>query len=212
MKGIFLVILLLPLCAFNSGEKFLSKIDLYQKDSYFKDKVFAEHDWKSFYKLKEVTTVIDIDRYDLHLMNAAIFFATNQLRETKGFKVLKFSSGLRDAAMIHSWQMVEKNFFNHFNSYNAALRSPDKRIKICGIEPNACAENIDMNFIGVDSNSTYLSIAQKIVEDLYESPPHRKNMLSKGYAYLGCGAMLEPKDKNGVHYIKATQDFSAVSN
>src|SRR3954467_5614133 len=100
----------------DSGEKYLADIPSYQKDSYFKQKVYEEHDWKSFYQLKEANEVVDPNDYDFHLLNAAIFFSTNKRREEKKLKPLKFSAGLRDAAVIHSYQMVAKNLVNHMNN------------------------------------------------------------------------------------------------
>ena len=210
MKRILVLILLIPLLALNSGDRFLNKIALYQKDSYFKQKVYADHDWKSFCKLPEAQAIVDPSNYDLHLLNAAVFFATDKMRESKHAKPLQFSSQLRNAAVVHTDQMVEKNFFDHFNRSTPALRSPEQRIGLFGISASTTlAENVDYTFIEVSSNITYIQLAEKIVEDFYNSPPHRKNMLGKEFTYLGCAAIFEPHDKNGARYVKATQDFSA---
>jgi uncharacterized protein YkwD len=208
VKKNLLIILLLPLLAFDSGEKYLEKIPAYQKDSYFKTKVYAEHDWKSFFKMPEPNKIIEPDNYDLHLLNAAVFYATNKLREEKGLATLKYSGALRDAALVHTNQMIEKKFLDHFNHFNLALRSPEQRLKIFGSDNTEMAENIDLTFIVMPSKTTYLQIAQKILDDLYHSPPHKKNMMNKIYSSLGCAAMFESKDKQGVRYVKATQDFS----
>src|SRR4051794_13492167 len=110
------LVLLSLLFLIADGDSFLKDIPLYQKDSYFKQKVYAEHDWKSFFQLKEANQIIDPDNYDLHLLNAAVFFATNKLRDEKKLKQLKFSNALRDAAVVHTQQMIDKKFFNHFNN------------------------------------------------------------------------------------------------
>jgi len=204
-----IILLLLTIPAFNSGEKYLDKIELYQKDSYYKQKVYTEHNWKSFSQLKEVQAVVDPTNYDLHLLNAAVFFATNKMRESKGSKALQFSSQLRNAATVHTSQMIEKNFFDHFNRLTPALRSPEQRIKLFGVTSTTLAENVDYTNIPVNSNTTYLQLAEKIVKDFYDSPPHRKNMLGLEFTHLGCAAIFEAHDKQGVCYIKATQDFSA---
>ena len=78
MKNLLLLVFNLM---FAGGEKFLNDIPLYQKESYFKLKVYAEHDWNSFYVLKEANQVVDPNNYDLHLLNAAVFFATNKTLE-----------------------------------------------------------------------------------------------------------------------------------
>jgi uncharacterized protein YkwD len=204
---VFLLILLSLFLA-DSGEKYLSDIPAYQKESYFKQKVYEEHDWKSFYQMKEANQLVDPNAYDLHLLNAAIFFSTNKLREVKKLKPLKFSAGLRDAAVIHSYQMVTKNFFNHVNNKTPKLRAPDDRIKMFVPNFKALGENIDWNNMEMPSRATYLELADKLVDVWYHSPPHKKTMLSKDYSHLGCAAFFEAKDKGPVRYVKATQDFS----
>ncbi len=202
-------LLLFTLALFSSGgEKYLSYIPLYQKESYFKQKVYVEHNWKSFSELKEAKQIVDPNNYDLHLVNAALFFATNKVREDKRLKPLKFSYQLRDAALVHSQQMIEKKFFDHFNNKTRQLHSPEDRMKLFGAEADAMGENIDFYNIDMPSKTTYLQLADKIVDEWMHSAPHRKTMLSKVYSHLGCGAMFEESDKNGVRYIKATQDYS----
>jgi uncharacterized protein YkwD len=209
VKKILLILALLPLLAFDSGEKYLSKIERYQKDSYYKQKVYTEHDWKSFSKLKDAQAIVDPNNYDMHLLSAAVFFATNKMRESKHAKPLKFSPQLRDAATVHTSQMIEKNFFDHFNRQTPELRGPEQRIGLFGVAQTPLAENVDLTYIQeVNNKTTYLELAEKIVQDFYDSPPHRKNMLGKDYTHLGCAAIFEPSNKNGARYIKITQDYS----
>ncbi len=202
------LLLLVLVAVSGGGEKFLEEIPLYKKDSYFKEKVYEEHSWKSFSALKEVNQIVDPNNYDLHLLNAALFFVTNKVREEKKFKPLKYSAQLRDAAIVHSQQMVEKRFFDHFNSKTKKLRSPEDRMVLFGVQASAMGENIDYNNLEMPSKSSYIQLAEKIVDEWMHSAPHRKTMLSKTYTHLGCGAMFEASNKDGVRYIKATQDYS----
>ena len=209
MKKILLILALLPLLAFDSGEKYLGKIEWYQKDSYYKQKVYAQHDWKSFYRLKEAQANIELFDIDEHLLSAAVFFATNKMRESKHVKPLQFSHQLRDAAVVHTNQMIEKGFFDHFNKFTPDLRSPDQRIKLFGIASTALAENIDRTGSRIDGKTTYLQLAEQIVQDFYDSPPHRKNMLGKEFTHLGCVAVFEQLGhQQWTHYVKVTQDYS----
>ena len=202
--------LFLLLSAFDSGEKYLTNIAPYQRDSYFKNKVYSEHNWQSFYKLKEANEPIDANNYDMHLLSAAVFFATNKLREEKGAKAFQFSAELRDAAAVHTWQMIQKNFFDHFNKTAPSLYSPDKRIHLFKPNSNAYAENLDLNHIIVSESTSYIQLGEKIVKELYNSPPHRTNMMNKLYNYIGCSAIFEAHDnKTGARIVKATQDFSS---
>ena len=205
MKKLLLLVLLnLP----GQGDSFLEEVSLYSADSYFKEKVYAEHDYKSFFQLKEANQVVDAYRYDLHLLGAAVFFATNQLRDKKGLKQLQFAAGLRDAAVVHSYQMVEKKFFDHFNNKTRKLRSPDDRIKLYHSNFNATGENIDYNHIPVSGKTTYADVGKAIVYDFFHSAPHKKIMLNKIYNQLGCAVYFESKPKDGLIYYKATQDYS----
>lgn len=200
--------LLLVCVMVAGGAEFLNEIALYQKDSYYKQKVYAEHDWKSFYALKDASQVVDPDNYDMHLLNAAIFYATNKVRAGKRLPELKYNAGLRDAAVVHSQQMVDKKFFDHYNNKTRKLRNPADRIIMFGnANVKAMSENIDYNNIAMPSKTTYLQLADKLVDDWMRSAPHRKTMLSKGFSHLGCAAVFEAKDKTGYRYIKATQDY-----
>ena len=204
-----LLIFILPLIAFDDGSRYLNNNHLYKQDSDFKESVYVHSAWKGFYELKEAQAIIDPARYDLHLLNAAIFFATNKIRESKKVKALQFSSQLRDAATVHTSQMIEKNFFDHFNRFSPCLRTPEQRIRLFGITSTAYAENVDYNYIKTDGRTTYLELAEKIVQEFYDSPPHRKNLLGKEFTHLGCAAIFESRNKQGACYLKCTQDFSA---
>lgn len=206
MAKYFLVSLFM--LAFSSdGDKFLNEIALYQKESYYKQKVYDEHTWKSFSTLPDVNKAVDPNNYDLHLLNAAVFFATNKIRAEKKQKELTFSSALRDAAVVHSQQMVDKKFFSHFGR-NPKLKGPDDRMRMFGVgEVRAEGENIDYNHMQ-PGKTTYWQIAEQIVDDFMHSSEHRKTMLSKGYSHLGCAAVLETSNKDGLRYYKATQDYT----
>jgi len=201
------MLLVVLLAASTGGEKFLEEIPLYQKESYFKAKVYAQHDWKSFFELKEANAVVNPDDYDLHLLNAAVFFATNRLRAEKKQKQLLFSAPLRDAAVVHSWQMAEKKFLNHFNNRVPKLRSPNDRMQLFGVPETTEGENIDWN--SIEPGTTYAQVAKLIVDDFFHSSEHRKTMLSKSFTRLGCAAVFETKDKDGVRYFKATQNYAS---
>lgn len=212
MKGIVLLLLVLINPLPGGGDNYLEKVSLYQKESYYKQKVYAEKDRAAFYALADVNKVIDPQDYDMHLLNAALFYATNKQRAAKGAGELRFSPALRDAAVLHTDQMVEKNFFDHFNAKNRKYYSPEKRFKLFGLEPPASAENIDYTYLEEEGSTTYLQLAEAIVKDLYDSPAHRKNMLSKAYNSLGCAVVFEHSERDGNWYCKATQDFAAIGD
>ncbi len=198
-----LIILALP----DSGEKFLREIALFQKESYFKQKVYDEHNWKSFAKLKEANEAIHTSNYDMHLLNAAVFFSTNKWREERKLKPLTFSAELRNVAVIHTHQMIEKKFLSHYNNRTPKLRLPENRIRLFIPKPKSTGENITTSSMVELSPLTYLQLADKITEAWMNSPPHKKTMLSNDFSHLGCAAMFETKKTGFVWYVKATQNF-----
>lgn len=210
MKWTLLLLAALVRPLVGGGDDYLSKVALYQTDSYYKQKVYAEKDRAAFYNLSDLNKPVDPQNYDLHLLNAAMFYATNKQRAAKGVPELKYNAALRDAATLHTHQMIEKNFFDHLNSKNRKYYSPEKRFKLFGLEPPASAENIDYTYLEEEGSTTYLQLAEAIVKDLYDSPAHRKNMLSKVYNSLGCAVMFEQKERDGNWYCKATQDFGSL--
>lgn len=211
MGKIILLFLFVPLAVPNAGTALLSKIVLYQKDSYFKSKVYDEIDWKDFYKLSEAQRPLDPQQYDFHLLNAALFYATNKLRENYGLPSLKFSAGLRDAATVHTDQMVRKNFFSHYNHLGSKkLSTPESRMKIFVNDPHISGENVAENYVEPDEHLSYIAVAERVLTDLYNSPPHRAILFGKGFHYLGCAILFEPvKGDEEAVYLKATQDFGS---
>lgn len=212
MKKFELFIALPLIMSFDLGSKLLSKLSFYEKDSYFKSTVYKEKSWREFYSMKEAEQTVDPSNYDFHLLNAAFFFATNKIREKHKVKPLKFSEVLRDAATLHTNEMVTKNFFSHYNNTSPKLRTPKQRILLFSStqQLGLSGENCDLNFIETGESLTYIQVADRIAENLYESPPHKENMLEKAFNYAGCAVIFEkPKGNNQAIYLKATQDFSS---
>ncbi len=116
-----------------------------------------------------------------------------------------YSSALEKAALGHSIDMVDQNFYSHQSPV------PDKedlsdRLKQVGVNFTACAENIyDFN----DENPTYWSLASLLVEGWMNSSGHRRNILNPEYKYLGCGAWPYNNPEWPTYkWFKSTQDFS----
>ncbi len=204
----FLLSLLLLLV--SDGQKYLSEVSLYQKASSFESTINDQQTLKEFVKSAPANLVLDPVNYDLHLLNAALHFATNENRLKHGRSELKFVPALRDAAVLHTNEMITRNFFDHYNKKNRKYYSPEQRLNAFDIKNVASAENCDYTYIDLNESTTYLQLAREIVKDFYESSGHKKNMLNKTYTHLGCGVMFEPKSKKGVWYVKATQVFAKL--
>lgn len=205
MRRLLLSVFMLPLMAFHPGSQVLKQDLNFQHDSYFREQVYADHDWRSFNALTEAGLPVDPENFDIHLLNAAIFFATNQLREIEGRQTLSYMPGLRDAAACHSRLMTDFRFFSHHNPYQPKLAQPEKRLQCFGVRSSLWGENIAMRT--GDEDLSYLELARAIVQDWYDSPGHRKNMLLGGFRYLGCAATLSIDPAWGDLCVRATQDF-----
>jgi len=207
MSHLLLSVLLLLL---YDGQKYLNEISLYRQESKFKSTLYAGKSSDEFATSTEISQAINPIDYDIHLLHAALHFATNEARVKNGRSELKFAPSLRDAALLHTNEMITRNFFDHFNKRNRKYYSPEQRLNAFDIKNVASAENCDYTYIELTKTTTYLQLARAIVKDFYESSGHKKNMLSKTYTHLGCGAMFEPKAKKGVWYVKATQVFAVL--
>jgi uncharacterized protein YkwD len=213
MKNFLLVGFMLSFMSFDLGSRLLSKLPFYTRESYFKASVYKEKSWEQFYATKEAQQVVDPSNYDFHLLNAAFFYATNKLREEHHVKVLQFSGALRDAATFHTNEMITKKFFDHYNnSVVPKLRSPRQRMQFFtgNHQLGLSGENCDENFVEPYESLTYIQVAERIVKDLYNSPPHKANMLEKAYRYYGCAVIFEqPRGKEQAVFLKATQNFTS---
>ena len=155
--------------------------------------------YKNFRRNKELKQTITPSTFKPELLNAAIFFATNEIRAKKGLSVLSHNPKLELSATIHSKDMADLDFFNHTNNKNKAHRTPDDRAKEAGITNPKLAENIIEGFIIVYKSGdgvipqgpgkflnpktkeplpyhTYLSLADVLLDNWMHSPGHRKNI------------------------------------
>jgi uncharacterized protein YkwD len=187
-------------------DNYLNNIKGFVTENFFKAEVYAKHDWQSFEKLPEPNTKVQTKDFDLHLMNACLFFVSNKMRQSKKVSPLAFSEGLRNAALVHSNEMVVRQFYSHINSKSTELRAPDNRMKLFGISNVLMAENIH-RFPFVENELTYMQLAQEIMDDFYKSEGHRLNLMNKNFTHTGCAATWEYSAKEKYHFLKVTQCF-----
>lgn len=159
---------------------------------------------KNFRSNKLFKQEFDASNPDIPLLDAAIFYATNEQRVKKRKSVMKYHKIAEIAAYNHSKMMVEKNFFSHTNSKVRSRKDPTSRIKLAGANVGAWAENIAYNY--ASDGDTYLDIADKLIDQWMHSRGHKKNILHKENVYLGCGAYMKGDA------VYATQVFFRVQN
>lgn len=213
----FLFLFLVSINAFAQGDCSSCKSldEILKSETAFSDSLYSVYDYSSFEKLKTANQIVDLYHPDNHLLNAAIFYATNKIRVKKNLPQFSFSPELRNAAWLQAIAMEENDFFSHVNLSEPEIRSLEDRVAYFGYDWSSLTENIATEFLlrYVDNDRytwdekngtyrfydedqheitarTYLEVAEAIVQSWMNSPPHKKQILNKDYTELGCGAAV----------------------
>lgn len=201
MKLLLLILLSFP---FN-GVKYLSKVKGFEQNSYFKKQAYIDN--KTLDAEPEANRLVNSDSFDLHLMNWCLFAATVEIREKENASPVRYYESLRNAATLHSNEMAERDFYEHINPFNAAIKLPADRLGVFNVKSAEIAENI-YDFPFVSKHVSYKMLARKIIEGFYASAGHRKNLLDDKTNFLGCGAQLSKQISGQFHYLKVTMVFA----
>jgi len=193
-----------------NGPEYLEKVKGYSTNTYLKDTVYKEYSAKQFAESKDAQRKFDVKDFDLHLMNACMWFATNETRTAKKVKAFKYNAPLRDAATLFANEMVVKKFYNHIHPSNKDFKTPGDRMGLFGVTNVAMAENIHRFAINPQDNKTYMEVARDIVDDFYKSSGHRVNMMNPLYNSLGCGSMIEYDTREDYYFVKVVQCFANI--
>ena len=189
------LLIALPLSGFG-------QIGLFQ----WNDLQYGRFTTDSFLRLPVVNQLIDPAKVDYPLLNAAIFYRTNQERVRHGIVEFHHSSALENAASGHSKDMFTHDFFSH-TSPVPGKESMGKRLAQEGVPIGVWAENI---YYMMNDGLTYWSAADRMVSGWMKSQGHRENILERSVFYLGCGTWVTPdREWPGSLNIRATQNFSA---
>lgn len=187
----------------------------------------------AFFKLEILHQPINFQKIDYPLLNAAIYFFTNEERIQAGLRPLQFSSEAHLAAQGHAEDMVSHRFYSHTSPirFRRTLRD---RLNRQGINPKYIGENIssthgiqyqegkkiqkptspgEFNYLQTSNNATipphtYFTFAKKAVQLWMNSPGHRQNIMNPLYSHLGCGTQVyfDPKFYQ-MPYFMAVQNF-----
>ena len=190
----------------------------------------TQYDSISFWKIEEVNQEMNSESINIKLLNAAIFFLTNEEREKQHLSVCEYNNVLESSSMLHSSQMKIYNFFSHENLYNSKLKTVKNRIDSIITKENkefSCiGENIadypllnsggnkfivqnsfgkqryfSANYGNELKNFTYQEFAHSVVVGWMNSEGHRKNILTKEFLFLGCGVDLYKKNTNSQNLV-----------
>lgn len=153
---------------------------------------------------------INLQQIDVELIEAGVFFLTNQYRLEKKKEQLDYNASLAKGALIHSQQMEKYNFFDHVNRKNKTLARLDNRMNYVGyLHYQTLAENIYYGYLSVLEETSYKDVAQTITQAFINSKGHRQNLVASDVTEMGGGFCIAPPLKGPFLYYYFTQDFGA---
>jgi uncharacterized protein YkwD len=209
MKNIILILNLFISSIFfaQTVEHTLQVIPTYYQTTVFDDTTYSETTWQEFYQRKDILTPIDYKNIDLGLLNACMLYATNKIRAKYNKAPLAFQNQLRDAAMIHSYNMVKQNFFSHENPKPGIYKTMKSRIEANKYFGEGIAENIYKGFLDTEKPKSYIALAEEAINRFYSSPEHKANMLNPKYTECGQACYFYSSPKDGYIYYTVTQNY-----
>ncbi len=180
-------------------------------------KLYDKVNNENFREFKLFKNPINLKKIDYALLNAAVFYVSNEARNERGLSILIYQSNLEIMAWNHSKSMGARDFFDHYNKKDKKRREPNDRAKLAGITNPKIGENIGSQ--GGYKYASYLELADSIVDGWIDSPPHRKTLYSPDAVQLGCGVYyyrgLWQKQrkiaKQGDGFWLSTQNFQLFS-
>lgn len=177
------------------------------------DKYYETLTDNNFRDFKLFHQPINLKKIDYKVLNAAVFFVSNEARLERGLEALPYNPHLEIMAWNHSKAMGQKDFFDHINKKDKKRKEPKHRAGLAGITNPLIAENISS--IGGYRFGSYLELADYLIDGWIDSPPHRKTLYGTDAVQLGCGVYYytgvwqKNKDiyKQGNGFWLATQNF-----
>ncbi len=229
----FRVVMKINLSGFKPLIFFLFILTYINVSSQTKNEVYKRYNSSNYKNIQGANSEIDFENIDYKLLNALIFFKTNEERVNHQLAPLEYLENLEISATLHANNMVKYSFFDHINSYDKSKSTPSDRGRLSGILNPRMAENIAESFAieydggksvyvidaknglfsyeyngTVIKNRTYLSCAENLVSMWLGSPGHRANILNVNALQMGCGmAFYRDKEFNNIAMFKAVQNF-----
>ncbi|WP_339608603.1 CAP domain-containing protein [uncultured Roseivirga sp.] len=181
------------------------------------DKYYNELNDNNFRSFKLFKAPIDLNKVDYKVLNAALFFISNEARIEKGIAPLAYQRNLEIMAWNHSVEMGKEDFFDHINKKDKKRKTPEKRAALAGIVNPNISENISA--VGGVYFGSYLELADHVVDKWVKSPSHAKTLYSENVLQMGCGAYYykgvwqgnKAIWKQGDGFWLATQNFQSFA-
>lgn len=194
---------------------------------------YQNYNESTFYRIEALYEAIDFNQINFPLLQAAIFYATNEERKKAKLTPFAHQPNIENVAAGHAQDMVKYGFYSH-TSRIRIKRTVLDRFHLEGLNPEFYGENICSTYglqyqTGRKVNPpypsgeftyaftskrevipphTYITFAKAVVKLWMESPGHRQNILNPKFKSLGCGARLY-REKNfyNMPYFMVVQNF-----
>ena len=141
-----------------------------------------------YFSYKDVEATMDYTSCE-NSYEILVFEITNSFRSKNGIPQLVYDDAIAETARKHSKDMIDRNFFSH---YNPDGLSPFERMNADGILYSYAGENIAA---GYDD-------PMEVVYGWINSSGHRSNLLSGNFTRLGVGVVF-----GGSYRLYYTQNF-----
>lgn len=132
---------------------------------------------------------VQLKDMDIRLLNAAIFWVSNEQRIRNNRTALNYADPLETAAFLHARYLATNRILSHENTLDERRRTPQDRARLAGIQNPYIAENCLYN-THLKGSLNYLELADKLVGIWMNSPNHRNTLLSDHALSLGCGVFI----------------------
>jgi uncharacterized protein YkwD len=116
--------------------------------------------------------------------SAQLFELTNGRRASAGLAPLRANAALNGIARIRSQDMSDHNYFAHTSPITGDTAF--SLMEACGVPYGWAGENLAKNNY---PNAETVAVAD---EALWDSPPHRENILNPHYTDVGIALVIDP--------------------
>jgi uncharacterized protein YkwD len=117
-------------------------------------------------------------------IRSATLCLINVERRARGLRALRSNSRLRNAAQRYAEQMVRQSFFGHVSPAGSTVL---QRIRKASYLKSARAYSVGENLAW---GTRELATPRQTVRNWMNSPPHRRNMLDRGFREIGIGIAI----------------------
>jgi uncharacterized protein YkwD len=136
------------------------------------------------------TDTIGYDGINVRLLDSLVEVYVNEERINRRIKPIEIDKKIKSHSIKHSEWMVENNKFEHSK----------------GNMGECCLATL------IYRELTYEVVAKRMVEQWFDSPPHKRLLLSRVSKFGGCGTAFIKDSDDSFYLIKSSFGLSPISS